>query len=142
MKKYKDLGPWLRYMDMLEVNEDKGYLEVLPAKGEAYITQPALFAIAGVGFSTRELGRGVEMQHVMDSVGHTAMRIKAYAGWKSQEGKTFLDRPFALHVVKDTEPHDLLYTLLITRRRVWWKLWRKTDRIEVITYQADKRKDL
>ena len=140
MKQYKDLSPWMAYIDMLNTYEEKGYLEVAAEKGEAYITQPALFSIAGVSFSTRELGHGIEMRYVMEAIGHTALRIKAYVGWKSQQGCAFLDKPFALHVVKDENPHDMLYTLLVTRHRVWWKLWKKTDRIEVIYYQETNKK--
>lgn len=136
--KHQDLQPMLDYFGMLQTYERKGYLEVLPEKGEAYITQPALFTFACVSFEEPKLA-DVNIPHVMKNVGHTACRIRTYAGWKSQQGKSYIDKPFALHVVADQHPHDLLYTLLLMRRRVWWKLWRKTDRIEVIDYKTQAK---
>lgn len=138
-KRHKDLQPWLDYFAMLKVYQDKGFLDVT-VKGEdgtvreAYVTRAALMTMAGVSFSARELGHGMDMPYVAERVAAEARRIRAYAGFRSQEGEAFLARPFALHVVKEEEPHDLLFTLLLERRRRWWKLWRKADVVEVIGY--------
>ena len=122
-RRYHDLQPWLDYFEMLHTYEQKGFLEVFPEKHEAYITEPALFTLSP---ATKTLPSVVR-------------RIRTYAGWRSQYGGTYLSHPFALHVVDAEEGHDLLYTLLLTRRRVWWKLWMKTDRIEVIEYGRKKK---
>ena len=42
MKK-KNLQPWLDYFDMLQTYIQGGFLEMLPAANEAYITEPALY---------------------------------------------------------------------------------------------------
>lgn len=42
---------------------------------------------------------------------------------------------FAIHVVKDTQPHDLLYTILLSYRRRWWSLWKKSPHYEIINYR-------
>ena len=123
--RHRDLQPWLDYFKMLREYEQKGFLEVQTEKGEAYITQPALHAMSD--------GERPEKQLV--AIPQTAQRIRAYAAWKSQEGSDYLSKPFALHAVKDLHPHDLLYTILMIRRRKWWKLWRMTDCIEVIRYE-------
>jgi hypothetical protein len=71
---------------------------------------------------------------VFEEIRHCAQRIRAYAWWRSH-GEDYLAQPFALHVVKTDEPHDLLCTVLLTYRRVWWKLWLgKADKVEVISY--------
>ena len=125
MAKNKDLQPWLSYFRMLQQYQEKGFLEVTAGKNEAFVTAPALFALND-GDIQEQLANG--------AVADTARRIRAYAAWKSQQGEAYLDRNFALHVVKDTTPHDLLYTLLLSRRRVWWKPWRKSERMTVIEY--------
>lgn len=121
--KQKNLQPWLDYFDMLRLYEKKDFLEVLPEKHEAYITQPALHAMSQGDDPRKQMEKAVQ---------ETAKRIRVYAGWKSCDGIDYLDVPFALHVVSDEQPHDLLYTILLTRHRVWWRLWKMTERIEVI----------
>lgn len=125
MARHKDLQPWLDYFELLRTYEQKGFLEMLPDKHEAYITQPALHAISD---------GDVEEQLSSGTVLVTARRIRTYAAWKSQHGGDYLSHPFALHVVGEEFPHDLLYTLLLTRRRVWWKFGFKAEHIEVIDY--------
>lgn len=125
MGKNKDLQPWLDYFEMLQTYERKGFLEVIPDKDEAYIVRSALYSLSGTGSTLDELARSVP-----DTLG----RIRAYACWKGQQGGDRLLRPFALHVVKEEQPHDLLHTFLLSRRRMWWKLWRKGDKIEIIDY--------
>lgn len=134
MAKHKDLQPWLDYFEMQHTYEEKGFLQMDPEKHEAYITQPALMTLAGVSFSTRELGHDISTPHVAVAVGHEVRRLRTYAGWKSQHGGDYLSHSFALHVVKPDEPHDLLYTILLTTTRKWYRLWMPHDRFEVITY--------
>lgn len=122
----KDLQPWLDYFDMLRTHERNGLLSVKPTDGEAYVTQSALHAMSEGNDPKQQLKKAVP---------ETARRIRVYAGWLSTQGTDYLNQPFALHVVKDDYPHDLLYTMLLTRRRVWWRLWRKSEHIEVISYQ-------
>ena len=130
MAKTTDLQPWLDYFDLLGTYERKGFLEVMPNKHEAYITQPARHA----------LSEGDDPQEqISKAIPETVLRIRAYAAWKSQEGQPYLKQNFALHVVEPEHPHDLLYTLLLTQTRRWIRLWRKTDSIEVITYQTKRK---
>lgn len=155
MAKYKSLQPWLDYFDLLHTYEQKGYLEVKPDKHEAYITPAGLFSLSP---TTQSLpgGEGFAADtHILD----VARRIRAYTAYLSavsvgakypaeisdegvtappipaSELKVCMDHPFALHVVKDDSPHDLLCTLLLTHSRVWWRLWMKAERIEIINYQ-------
>ena len=144
-KRHKNLQPWLDYFEMLHSYEENGYMNVLPEKHEAYVTLPALLTItgyddAGDAAADRSLQAVLRLMRVVRSA---VRRIRTYAGWKSQHGGDYLVRPFALHVVEDEMPHDLLCTMLLTRRRVWWKLWTKADRIEVIGYgrQQGRKED-
>jgi len=41
---------------------------------------------------------------------------------------------FALHVVEDSNPHTLLYTIIITKTRHWFSPWRVSNEYELITY--------
>lgn len=136
MKKHKDLTPWLDYFGALGTFEKEGFLQVEAEKHEAYITRAALAVLALPG--TSEGDDQMLTQREWQMVKHmpaVARRIRAYAGWKSRDGAGYLRRLFALHIVKEDEPHDLLYTILLTRRRAWWKLWiGKTDHVEVIGY--------
>ena len=129
----RDLQPWLDYFEMLQTYEQKGFLEVLPDKGEAFITQPALFSmcshLADAGGDVYDI-----LRQVMD-ITRVLRCIRAYAGYRSQEGAAYIDKPFALHIVQDEHPHDLIYTLLVTQRRRWWWPWRKADCHEVIDYK-------
>ena len=125
MAKTTDLQPWLDYFGMLRTYEQKGLLEVSPDKHEAYITQPALHALSYGDDPMRQLMGGALLD--------TARHIHLFAAWKSQEGEDYLMRPFALHVVKDELPHDLLYTILRTRRR---GLLREEYKMEVIDYNG------
>lgn len=154
MSKRKSLQPWLDYFELLHTYEQKGYLEVKPDKHEAYITRASLCTIAGVVPMDTEVGGLFADTRILD----TARHIRAYTAYLSavsvgakypaeisdegvtappiptSELKECMGYPFALHVVKEDAPHDLIYTLLLTRKRVWWRLWRKAERVEVITY--------
>ena len=149
-KKNKNLQPWLDYFEVLHSYEQNGLLEVLPEKHEAYVTLPALLTISGFGDANGTKGRGAgrsfrapvapadlpfrEIWRLGKVLKSAIRSIRTYAGWKSQHGGGYLDHSFAVHVVKDKEPHDLIYTYLITSRRRWWKLWMWHDSIEVIQY--------
>ena len=126
MRKTKDLQPWLDYFKMLQTYEVKGFLEVKPDKHEAYITQPALFTLIPEDILAQKTDKGL--------VADVARRIRAYAGWKSQQGESYLYENFALHVVNDTEPHDLISTLLLKKPRQWFRHWHWMDKVEVISY--------
>lgn len=52
----------------------------------------------------------------------------------------YLSQPFAVHVVKEDYPHDLLLTLLLTQKRSWRTAWRTVDTIETIDYTDNKLK--
>lgn len=131
MTKTTDLQPWLDYFDLLGTYERKGFIEVMPDKHEAYVTQPAIFTLADADVHER--------LQTAKAVFDVALRIRAYAAWQSQEGQPYLKQNFALHVVEPEHPHNLLYTLLLTQTRRWLRLWRKTDSIEVITYQTKRK---
>ena len=138
MSKRKNLQPWLDYFEVLQSYEGNGYLEVDAEKHEAYVTLPALLTLAG--FDDEAIHKLAAMARSTRAVVSVLRNIRTYAGWKSQHGGDYLAHGFALHVVKDDTPHDLLYTLVITSRRRWWKLWMWSDSIEVIEY-ATKGKD-
>ena len=129
MKKiiHKDLQPWLDYFEMLQEYEAKLFLEVSPGDNEAYVTLPAFHAMTPGNDPTQQ------------RLWKTAQQIRAYAGWKSMQGPEYAKRPFAIHVVKDDPPHDLIYTLLLTRRRRWWCPWKISEVIDVIEYPTKKR---
>ena len=124
-KRHKNLQPWLDYFELLHSYEMKGLLNVLPEKHEAYVTLPALHAMSDGDDPQRQLAGAVQA---------SARRIHAYCGWLSREGIGYLSRPFALHVVKDSEPHDLLYTLLFSAYRRWWWPWREIIKVEAVSY--------
>lgn len=129
MAKHRDLQPWIEYFGMLRSYEEKGFLEVIPEKHEAYITRAALCTL---------VSNSVSLDSLATQTPHVVKRIYAYAGWKCQQGGDYLSRPFALHVVKEEQPHDLLYTILLATKRRWYSPWHKSDRIEVITYEDEK----
>ena len=121
-----NVQPLLDYFEMLYRYKTSGLLEVYPEKHEAYVTQPALHAVTPGDDPREQIPRALQ---------RTVMNIRAYAAWLSQHGGDYVSHPFAMHVVKEDERHDLLYTLYVSRHRVWWKLWLgKSDHIEVIGY--------
>lgn len=131
MKKRINLQPWLDYFEMLVAYENKGFLQVDAKKHEAYVTQPALATLAAGGSS----GGYQELSYIIaNGTKGVASRIRAYSAWCSQEDTAYMERPFALHVVQSEQTHDLICTVLLTRRRRWWKLFMKADNMEIITY--------
>lgn len=136
-EKHKDLQPWLDYFDALKRLVHKGYLEVRHAEHEAYITHAALYAISNVCNPQDELVAIIDPHNLKD----TANRIHTYAAFLSREGSKYTERSFALHVVEDEAPHNLFATVLIHRRRLWWKPWRRSEHIEVINYKNKQKKN-
>lgn len=134
MAKHKNLQPWIDYFQMLRTYEEKGFLQVEAEKHEAYVTEPALYTLAGCSFSARELGMGVDVPSILKKVSGLVRHLRVYAAWKSQGGAGYDTYAFAVHVVKDVEPHDLLHTIVLTTRRRWWKLWMRHDSFDVISY--------
>ena len=151
MSKRKSLQPWLDYFDMLHTYEQKGYLEVKPDKHEAYITRAALCTLSPTPALPE--GEGVAADtHVIETVRHiraytaylSAVSVGAkYPAELSDEGvtappipaselKECMDHPFALHIVKEEAPHDVLCTILLTSKRNWLGI--KRERVEVINY--------
>lgn len=157
MSKSKDLQPWLDYFRLLQTHADAGLLLVKPADHEAYITQPCLHALTPGDDPTVQVATGA----ILD----TARHIRDYAAWLAADErglqdfdpKTFDDpdmelpaiptaelsaylaQPFAVNVVQPDEPHDPLYTILLTQRR---KFWRTKEQVEVIPYTEPKEQSL
>lgn len=129
MKKKTNLQPWLDYFGMLQTYEEKGLLRADPGKHEAYVTEAALCTLSSADTQTDGAGR-------LRSYGDVVRRLRAYAGWRSQEGNGYLKENFAVHVVKDDMPHDPVCTVLLERRRRWWSLFRMTDCFEVVGYDT------
>lgn len=137
--KYRNLQPWLDYFAMLQEYERNGYLEIgrhdkgtgSTVTNEAYITRAALMTLAGVVTDEGDAAA----HRLMKETPKVVRRIRTYAGWRSQDGELFLDRPFALNVVQEDEPHDLLFTVVLTVKRRWWKLWKKSDCFDVVSYE-------
>jgi len=128
MSKRKSLQPWLEYFDMLHTYEQKGYLEVKPEKHEAYITRAALCTLSPTPDLPEGEG-GAADTRVLD----TARRLCTYAAYRSASDADYDKYAFALHVVKEEPPHDVLCTLLLTRKRNWLGI--RLERVEVINYE-------
>ncbi len=132
MKKIRNLQPWLDYFSMLHTYEENGFLEINAEKHEAYVTQPALYTMAGVN----EAGDIFEERfRLLRSLAQVMRRLRAYAAFKSRHGYDYIRRPFSVHIVKAEEPHDLLHTVLLSVRRPWWRLWLPSDKYEIISYE-------
>ncbi len=133
-KNNKDLQPWLDYFKLLQKYEEKGYLEVMADKHEAYVTRAAFLLLLGLDETSiaktaeQPTPQTVQLSDIADLL----QRIRVYAGFRSQQGEQYLDVNFALHVVKDDVPHDLLCTFLLTKKRNW--LGRKKEHVEIISY--------
>ena len=135
MSKRVNLQPWLDYFDMLHTYEEKGFLQTEPEKHEAYVTRGSLHTLSGEK-DTPTVTTSGNIRRVR-AYAAVVRRLRAYAGWQSREGKDYLKRPFAVHLVKDEHPHDLLCTILLERRRRWWSLWMKADCFDVIEYEGN-----
>ena len=58
-----------------------------------------------------------------------------------EELTAYFSQPFAVHIVKEDYPHDLLLTLLLQQKRSWRTAWRTVDTIEAIDYTEQKTQE-
>lgn len=154
--KHQDLQPWLDYFKMLQRYEQKGFLEVKPQEHEAYVTRAALLTLS----PTPALPEGEGDAANGKALAATLSRIRAYAAYRwapavgqqhpvdindpdaeipvipIEELTAYFSQPFAVHIVKEDYPHDLLLTLLLQQKRSWRTAWRTVDTIEVIDYTS------
>lgn len=122
-KKHSDLQPFLDYFSMLSEYVEKGYMQLDVKEHAVYITQPAIHAMSPGNDPAVQLRDG--------SIENTALRIRTYAAWLLGEGNDYMKSNFSVHVVKDEEPHDLIFTLLFSQSR---RIFRTKPKVEVITY--------
>ena len=108
---------------MLREYVEKGYMQLDVKEHAVYITQPAIHALSPGNDPAEQLRNG--------AIARTALCLRAWAAWMSGEGNDYLDRNFSVHVVKDEEPHDLIFTLLFSQPR---GIFRTKPKVEVITY--------
>lgn len=120
-----DLQPWLDCFTMFDRYRQEGLLEMKPQDNDAYVTQPALFAMTD-GDDPKE--------QLVKAMPATLRRLRAYSCFLAQTGAEGLRRPFAVHVVRDEEPRDLLYSFILRRRRRWWWPFTVSDKIDYIDY--------
>ena len=85
MKKKKNLQPWLDYFEMLQQYVRNGYLETNQEKHEAYITPSALHTLANADSRQDDL-------EWLCSYASVLRRIRAYTGWLSMQGKSYIER--------------------------------------------------
>ena len=150
--KHQDLQPWLDYFKMLQQYEQKGFLEIKPQEHEAYITRAALLTLSPTPALPEGEGDAANGKALAD----TLSRLRAYAAYRwapavgqqhpvnindpdaeipvipIEELTAYFSQPFAVHIVKEDYPHDLLLTLLLQQKRAWYG--RRKDTIEVIDY--------
>lgn len=153
--KHQDLQPWLDYLKMLQQYEAKGFLQMNHMEHEAYVTRAALLTLAGID---AEEVQSAAISSQPEALADTLSRLRAYAAYRwapavGQQHSTdmndpaaplpaipeaeltaYLSQPFAIHIVKEDYPHDLLLTLLLQQKRSWRTAWRTVDTIEVIDY--------
>lgn len=155
MGKRKDLQPWLDYFAMLHTYEQKGFLEMKAAQHEAYVTRAAFFTLVPGTLTLYE-----DPGPAIDGLRELAVRLSRYGAFLAAQQRglkdfdpeavnnpdaplpdipekeltAYFSRNFAVHVVKEEPPHDLLCTLLLSVRRRWWKPWEEELNIEVISY--------
>ena len=139
-KKRTNLQPWLDYFTMLQRYEQKGFLQMNPKEHEAYVTRAALLTLSPTPSLPEGEGDAANGKAIHDTV----TRLRAYAAWREAamaEANSSLftlhssfKTPFAVHIVKEDYPHDLLLTLLLQQKRSWRTAWRTVDTIEVIDY--------
>ncbi len=153
--KHQDLQPWLDYFKMLQQYEAKGFLQMNPKEHEAYITRAALLTLANID--------AVDIQPVTSSLSDEKLIdlisiLRAYAAYRwapavgqqhpvdindpdaeipvipIEELTAYFSQPFAIHIVKEDYPHDLLLTLLLQQKRSWRTAWQTVETIEAIDY--------
>ena len=160
----KDLSPYLEYFELLAAYVRQGYLEVFPATNEAFITRPALHALANTDLNadkgkialslfatakylriyTQYLNASLEGFKLYKAAWDEAQdqhkpSFSGFAGKQADENckkirREVMRKSFALHVVKSQYPYDLLYTILLTSKRRWYWPFSKTTTCSVIAY--------
>lgn len=152
-KKRTNLQPWLDYFKMLQQYETKGFLQMNPKEHEAYVTRVALLTLAGID---AEDVQSAAISSQPEALAATLSRLRAYAAYRwapavgqqhpvdindpdaeipvipIEELTAYFSQPFAVHIVKEEYPHDLLLTLLLTQKRAWYG--RRKETIEAIDY--------
>lgn len=161
-KKITNLQPWLDYFKMLQQYEGKGFLEIKPQEHEAYVTRAALLTLVGID---AEDVQSAAISSQPEALADTLSFLRAYAAYRSAtavgqqhpadmndpaaplpaipeaELTAYLSAPFAVHIVKEDYPHDLLLTLLLQQKRSWRTVWRTVDTIEVIDYTEEMKNE-
>lgn len=158
--KHQDLQPWLDYFKMLQQYEAKGFLEIKPQEHEAYVTRAALCSLSPDPSPVERGGTAANDLPLRGGTrgADTLFNLRAYAAYRwapavgqqhpadmnapaaplpaipEAELTAYFSQPFAVHVVKEDYPHDLLLTLLLQQKRSWRTAWRTVDTIEVIDY--------
>lgn len=151
-KKKTNLQPWLDYFKMLQRYEQEGFLQTNPKEHEAYVTRAALLTLNPTPALPEGEGDAANGKALHDAV----TRIRTYAAyrWAPAVGQqhsadmndpdaeipvipiedltAYFSAPFAVHIVKEDYPHDLLLTLLLQQKRAWYG--RTKDTIEAIDY--------
>jgi hypothetical protein len=103
---------------------------------------------------------GLDVLHIKTQVSHLVRRLRIYAASRhaaataatavpeasasgpsaavpeaSASGPSTYDSyPFAVNVVNDASDHAPVFTIVLTTRRPWWKLWMRHDHFDIITY--------
>lgn len=98
-----NIQPMLDYFGMLDRYRQGGFLEISTKALEAYVTQAAIQVL------NRSDARAVE-------------HIKSYTMYIKSIGNPDgapSGKNFALHVVADEPPHELLYTIFVEERRLF-----------------------
>jgi len=154
-KKKTNLQPWLDYFKMLQQYEAKGFLQMNPKEHEAYVTRAALLTLAGIDADDVQ---SAAVPQKLSNLADILSRLRVYAAYRwapavgqqhpvdindpdaeipvipIEELTAYFSQPFAVHVVKEDYPHDLLITLLLQQKRSWRTAWRTVDTIEAIDY--------
>lgn len=113
------------YFDVLRAYECRGLLVTHPEDHIAYVTRVALCSLTG---------SDAKDDWAKEIVNRTAHYIRAWAAFKSGEGRKYEYADFALHVMSDDEQPSVLFTVVLSQPRCWWWPWRRRERLEVITY--------
>lgn len=113
------------YFNVLRAYERKSYLETHTDKHAAYVTRVALCSLTG---------SEAKDDWAEEIVNRTARYVRAWAAFKSGEGRAYEHTPFALHVMSDDEQPRVLFSVVLSQPRRWWCPWRRTEHLEVITY--------
>lgn len=132
--KTQNLQPWLDWFDVLRVYCEKGFLEVLPEKGEAYVTEPAFYTLADIRTPDDLKAEPGDMAKASDNLLEAVRRVKVYCDYLATATQRGVGSTFALHVVEADAPHDLRYTVVMEKRRRWWWPWRKMEEFSFVYY--------